>query len=76
MARILPRYGVAFEVILRKKLEGEVISASRVRELLEEKDFDTIAGMVPETTLEYLRQGTYNTPDCAKEAEESLMEKA
>lgn len=63
MARILPRYDVAFEVIPRKKLEGEVISASRVRKLLEEKDFDAIAGMVPETTLEYLRRGTYNAPD-------------
>lgn len=63
MARILPQYGVAFEVIPRKRLEGEVISASRVRKLLEEKDFDAIAGMVPETTWEYVKQGTYNAPD-------------
>lgn len=63
MARILPRYGVAFEVIPRKKLEGEVISASKVRKLLEEKDFDAIARMVPETTLEYVMHGTYNFPD-------------
>ncbi len=73
MARILQRYGVAFEVIPRNTFRGEVISASRVRKLLEEKDFDTIAGMVSETKVEYLRQGTYNASDCAKE---DLMEKA
>jgi [citrate (pro-3S)-lyase] ligase len=31
-----------------------IISANRVRKLLEEKDFDRIAQMVPETTLRYL----------------------
>jgi [citrate (pro-3S)-lyase] ligase len=54
MARILPDYGVDFEVIPRKEQGGGVISASLVRKYLEEKDFDSIAELVPETTLEYL----------------------
>jgi [citrate (pro-3S)-lyase] ligase len=54
MRRILPQYGVAFEVIPRKKSGGEIISASKVRKLLETKDFDAIAKLVPETTLDYL----------------------
>lgn len=35
-------------------VQGETISASQVRRLLEEKDFDGIAEMVPNTTLDYL----------------------
>jgi [citrate (pro-3S)-lyase] ligase len=54
MRRILPQYGIAFEVIPRKEGEGGVISASRVRKLLETKDFNAIAKLVPETTLQYL----------------------
>lgn len=56
MARILPEYNVEFEVIPRKEQDGEVISASRVRRLLEAKDFDAIVKIVPASTLEYLRK--------------------
>jgi len=56
MQRILPSHGVRFEVIPRKENGGEVISASRVRALLETKDFDSIAKLVPPTTLAYLRR--------------------
>jgi [citrate (pro-3S)-lyase] ligase len=49
------KHGVKFEVIPRKESDGDVISASRVRKLLETKDFDAIARLVPETTLEYLK---------------------
>lgn len=55
MAKILPRYGIEFEEIPRKEQDGEVISASRVRKLLETKDFAEIAKIVPPTTLEYLK---------------------
>lgn len=54
MKRILPGYGVAFEVIARKEWNGTAISASRVRSLLEKKDFEGIREIVPETTYEYL----------------------
>lgn len=54
MKRILPKYGVEFKVIPRKESGGIVISASRVRKLLEENNFDEIAKLVSNTTLEYL----------------------
>jgi [citrate (pro-3S)-lyase] ligase len=56
MRRILPRYGVRFEIIPRLETDGEVISASKVRKLLENKDFDAIAKLVPKTTLDYLKR--------------------
>lgn len=54
MQKILPRYGIKFVVIPRKKAEGEVISASRVRQLLKTKNFVAIKQLVPETTYNYL----------------------
>ena len=54
MSRILPQYGIEFEVIERKTMKDEVISASRVRKYLEMGDFDSIAECVPKTTYEYL----------------------
>lgn len=57
MRRILPEYGIEFVVIPRKTDThgGEMaISASRVRELLEKRDFEAIKPLVPETTFQYL----------------------
>ncbi len=54
MKRILPANGMKFVVIPRKESGGEVISASRVRRCLKEKDFQTISRIVPETTFKYL----------------------
>lgn len=59
MRSILPQYGIEFAEIPRKKQGDEAISASRVRKLLETKDFDTIAELVPETTLDYLIKKYY-----------------
>jgi [citrate (pro-3S)-lyase] ligase len=56
MRKILPQYGVKFESIPRKESDGEPISASRVRKLLEIRDFDAIARIVPVTTLAYLKE--------------------
>jgi [citrate (pro-3S)-lyase] ligase len=55
MRRILPQYGVEFAVIPRKELSGEPISASWVRRLLEEGEFDGIKSLVPQTTFDYLQ---------------------
>lgn len=55
MKTMLPRYGIDFEVIPRKEINGEVVSASRVRKLLKESNFDEIGKIVPDTTLEYLK---------------------
>lgn len=54
MAAILTRYGIRFEEIPRLEKEGEVISASRVRKLLEGKEWEAIHKLVPETTYVYL----------------------
>lgn len=54
MKRILPRFGISFEVISRKESLGAPISASRVRALLAEKNFEEIKQIVPATTYEYL----------------------
>lgn len=54
MKRILPLYGIRLVIIPRKESEGEPVSASRVRKLLEEKDFSGIRQLVPETTYQFL----------------------
>ncbi len=56
MKRILPSYGITFNVIPRKESDGKVISASRVRECLKQKDFIEINNLVPDTTFRYLLQ--------------------
>jgi cytidyltransferase-like protein len=54
MRAVLPQYGIRFIEIPRKEIAGEAISASRVRKLLETRDFAEIAKIVPRATLEYL----------------------
>jgi len=54
MKHILPEYGMEFVEIPRVGVSGEVISASRVRALLEKKEFEAIKQIVPETTYQYL----------------------
>ncbi|MDR1460054.1 MAG: adenylyltransferase/cytidyltransferase family protein [Campylobacteraceae bacterium] len=54
MKMILPKYDIDFEIIERVEFNNEPISASKVRNLLKEKNFDEIAKIVPKTTLEYL----------------------
>ena len=54
MQRLLPGFGIYFEVIPRIEKEGAPISASWVRRLLAAKDVETIATIVPQCTLDYL----------------------
>lgn len=56
MKKILPRYNIELIIIPRKESEGEPISASRVRALLEDRDFDSISRIVPKTTYDYLKK--------------------
>ena len=56
MRKILPQYNIEFCEIPRREINGEVISAKKVREALHEKDFDTIKKLVPKTTLKFLRE--------------------
>lgn len=55
MKRILPSYGIKLVIIPRKEMGDTAISASRVRKLLEEKNFAEIKELVPDTTYLYLR---------------------
>ncbi|MCI8308029.1 MAG: adenylyltransferase/cytidyltransferase family protein [Lachnospiraceae bacterium] len=56
MKRILPEYGIEFVEIPRKKSGEDVISASRVRTLLENKDFENIRPLVPDPVFQYLME--------------------
>ncbi len=54
----LPKYGIGVIEIPRLETEGDVISASRVRALLDigdETSWEEIQRLVPETTYEYLQ---------------------
>lgn len=55
--RLIPA-GVAVEVIPRKTLGPEAISASSVRRLLGEGRLDAVRNLVPETTFAYLTSGS------------------
>lgn len=55
MSDILPKYNIEFVEISRCQSDGEPISASRVRRLLKQKDWEAISNIVPETTLDYLK---------------------
>ena len=56
LEKILPMNGIKFVEIPRAKAGDKVISASEVRRLLEEKNWDKITTLVPETTLQYLKK--------------------
>lgn len=53
---ILLRHGIGFEEIPRLEKDGNVISASRVRRLLEDKNWEVIRELVPDTTFSYLTE--------------------
>ena len=55
MRRILPQKGIDFIEIPRMMLEGEIISASRVRKYLKDAEYDKAFILLPETTMQYLR---------------------
>ena len=56
MKEILPKYGIELREIPRKETDGVVISASRVRKCLEEKNWEEIKKLVPETTYSFLEE--------------------
>jgi [citrate (pro-3S)-lyase] ligase len=60
LAGVLPRYGMAFEVIPRLELDGEAVSASRVRDLLMKNEYSKIKKLVPQTTYDYLLELRYS----------------
>lgn len=57
MKRQLPEYGIEVIEIPRKELsDGQVISASKVRKHLKEKNWEDLEKLVPQTTYDYLKE--------------------
>lgn len=52
---LLPEYGITLCELPRMEENGIAVSASRVRQAMAAGDFETLAALVPETTLRYLR---------------------
>ena len=52
---VLPPRGIALRVVPRKTLDGEPVSASRVRALWHAGDVSGVAPLVPPATLDYIR---------------------
>lgn len=55
MMAFLPQKGIQVTIISRKELDGGPISASRVRALLETRDWAALERLVPPTTFAYLQ---------------------
>lgn len=43
---ILPQYGVDYHIVPRKKIDGEIISAPKIRELLSNNRYDKLKKFV------------------------------
>jgi len=63
MKESLEKEGIKFKIIPRLKINGQAISASRVREYIREDKIEEIKGLVPDTTYDYFK---------SKEAEELI----
>lgn len=55
MLDILPKYGLAVKVMERIEANGEIVSASKVREAIKKNDWETIQRLVPVNTYQYLK---------------------
>ena len=55
MAEQLPKAGVECIIVPRKQANGKAISASTVRQCLQSGDWETLATLVPQTTLDYFQ---------------------
>lgn len=51
---ILPKYGVDAKLVERKEIKEEVVSASRVRQLLKEGNLEKVRDLLPKSSLEFL----------------------
>lgn len=55
MKEILPEHGVKLVEIPRKSIHEEVVSATKVRKLFKEKQWEQLQTLLPTTTYEYLK---------------------
>ncbi|CAH6883746.1 Citrate lyase ligase [Vibrio chagasii] len=56
MQELLPAYDIEVEIIERISTNGDVISASKVREFLASRDFSSIEAIVPKPTYQFLKE--------------------
>jgi [citrate (pro-3S)-lyase] ligase len=56
MAELLPRHNIQFVEIPRLESKGSPISASRIRQLLQEGNLEAVRELAPETTMAYLQR--------------------
>lgn len=54
MAKILPPKGITFVEIPRIAVEGETVSASKVRKYLKDEEYNKAFDLLPDTTKQYL----------------------
>jgi [citrate (pro-3S)-lyase] ligase len=54
LEEILPRYGIELKIIRRLEVDGDIISASKVRDMLRQDDWEGIKKAVPENTYNFL----------------------
>jgi [citrate (pro-3S)-lyase] ligase len=54
MAEILPRYNIRLVEIPRLEIGGEAVSASRIRKLLREGNFEAVRELTPPAVMDYL----------------------
>lgn len=54
MQALLPGLGVKVEIVHRKEVADQIVSASTVRECIRKDDWETLKKLVPETTYRYL----------------------
>lgn len=55
MEEILPKYNVQVNLIERKEVENDAISASRVRKLLKEGQIEKVKNLLPKPSFDFLR---------------------
>ncbi|MDO4975398.1 MAG: adenylyltransferase/cytidyltransferase family protein, partial [Alphaproteobacteria bacterium] len=60
MKKELPKFNIEFCEIDRKAIDGNIISASKVRQLLSEQKFEELEKYVPKTTYNYLMKNSIN----------------
>ena len=53
MAEELPKAGISCHILPRKEADGQAISASTVRQCLQQGDFDLLGTLVPKSTYRY-----------------------
>ena len=56
LAKTLPKKNITLVEIDRKEADGKPISASEVRRRIEAKEFSSLSELLPDTTIDYLRE--------------------